>query len=194
MQTTRVSLLLRIKNRRDGDAWQQFDNLYRPMLHRFATMRGLQHAEAEDVVQHCMSAVQQHIETFEYDPTKGRFKGWLRTLVNNRIRNLLRDRHEKPAQSAVFDRPEEGPTPEELFDRVWMAEHLTLALRLLRDEVEEASFRAFQLYVIEERPVEEICAELNMNANQVHKAKYRLTKKLADKLAELGEASDESHA
>ena len=98
-QITRASLLLRIKDRSDAQAWHEFDVLYRPMLNRFARSRGLNDADAEDVVQHCMMAVQKHIAHFEYDPTQGRFKGWLRTLVNNRIRNLLRDRKEALAES-----------------------------------------------------------------------------------------------
>ena len=46
------------------------------MLMRFAKGRGLDHAGAEDVTQHCMAAVSKHIERFDYDPRKGRFKGW----------------------------------------------------------------------------------------------------------------------
>lgn len=193
MQTTRASLLLRIKDRRDHTAWEEFDHIYRPMLYRFALMRGLDHAEAEDVVQHCMAAIGQHIDGFEYDPKKGRFKGWLRTLVNNRVRNFLRDRRERNAESQVFRAAEaRDASPEELFDQVWMDEHLKHALRLVRSEVEEVTFRTFHLYVIEERPVEDVCKELGVNANQVHKAKYRITRRLAERMAELTEGADET--
>jgi RNA polymerase sigma-70 factor (ECF subfamily) len=137
MQTTRSSLLLRIKDRRDGAAWRQFDGIYRPMLYRFAIARGLADAEAEDVVQFCMAAIQEQIHSFEYDPSKGRFKGWLRTLVNNRIRNMMRDRHERPAESGVFQRPAEQLTPDEEFDRLWMVEHLKHAMGLVQSEVGE---------------------------------------------------------
>ncbi|HUN82661.1 MAG TPA: sigma-70 family RNA polymerase sigma factor [Phycisphaerae bacterium] len=187
MQTTRASLLLRIKDRRDDTAWRQFDEIYRPMLYHFALSRGLKDAEAEDVVQYCMAAVQEQIHAFDYDPTKGRFKGWLRTLVNNRIRNLLRGKHEQPAESGVFQRPADQETPEEEFDRLWMVEHLKHALRAVQAEVGDTAFQIFQLYVMEQQPVEEICSKLSVNANQVHKTKFRLTKKLAEKLAELGE-------
>jgi RNA polymerase sigma factor (sigma-70 family) len=186
METTRVSLLLRIRDRRDARSWEEFDGLYRPMLYRFAVMRGLDHAEAEDVVQHCMTVIQEHIARFDYDPRKGRFKGWLRTMVHNRVRNLLRDRHEQTAESQDFkrDQAREQP-PEEMFDRVWMEEHLKHCLLLMRNEVEEASFAAFRLYVIEERPVDEVCKELNMTTNQLYKVKWRLTQKLAEKMKEL---------
>lgn len=188
METTRASLLIRIKDRRDARAWGEFDAIYRPMLYRFATMRGLGHAEAEDVVQHCMIAVQEHIARFDYDPRKGRFKGWLRTMVNNRVRNLLRDRHEQSAESQDFKRDQQREdAPDEVFDKLWLEEHLKHCLRLVREEVEEATFKAFQLYVIEERPVEEVCKEMNMTQNQLYKIKWRLTQKLGERMKELAE-------
>lgn len=191
MNTTRASLLIRIRNRQDSSAWQEFDTIYRPMLYRFATLSGANPTEAEDVVQHCMTAVHQHISTFEYDKTRGRFKGWLKTLVNNRIRNLFRDRRERPADSVEFKAlSARDDSPEELFDKVWMDEHLRYALQQVRQEVEEKTFRAFKLYVIDERPVEEICTLLEMNANQVHKAKYRITLRLSEKMRELTDESE----
>lgn len=187
MDTTRVSLLLRIKNRDDGVAWREFDAIYRPMLRKFALAYGADATEADDVVQHCMAAIHKHIDRFEYDPSKGRFKGWLKTLVNNRIRNLIRKRKERIAMTGDFAAAAaaESQDPEAVFEKIWMDEHLTHALRLVRREVEEKTFNAFVDYVIKERPVEEICAEHGLNANQVHKSKYRLTKKLAEKMAAL---------
>lgn len=183
METTRVSLLIRIKNHRDQTAWGEFDAIYRPMLYRFATAKGLDHAEAEDIVQQCMVAIQEHIHRFDYDPRKGRFKGWLRTMVNNRIRNRLRDRREQTAESQDFKRDQlREDAPDEVFDKVWLEEHLRHCLRLVREEVEEATFRAFQRYVIEERPVEEVCKELNMTQNQLYKIKWRITQKLGEKM------------
>lgn len=192
MDTTRVSLLLRIKNREDGVAWREFDAIYRPMMRRFALTYGADATEAEDVVQHCMTAIHQHIDRFEYDPSKGRFKGWLKTLVNNRIRNLIRKRKERGARSGEFAAVPAGDDhdPEAIFEKIWMDEHLKHALKLVRKEVEEKTFNAFVDYVIHERPVEDICADHGLNPNQVHKSKYRLTRKLAEKMAILtGEAS-----
>jgi RNA polymerase sigma factor (sigma-70 family) len=188
MDVTRVSLLVRIKDGRDAAAWGEFDAIYRPMLYRFALAYGAGQAEAEDVVQHCMTAIHEHISGFEYDPKKGRFKGWLRTLVNNRIRNLLRGRRDRIAESGEFAAlaARDAP-PEDIFEKVWMDEHLKHSLIQVKQEVEEKTFKAFQYYVIEERSVEDICSELDMTPNQVHKCKYRLTKKLSDKMALLME-------
>ncbi len=191
MDTTRASLLVRIRNPKDAAAWRRFDQIYRPMLHRFAIARSLGHADAEDVVQHCMAAIHQHIDSFDYDPEKGRFKAWLRTLVNNRIRTLRRGPRDVQAPSAAFRNiPAAEAGPEADFDRMWMQEHLWHCLRELQTEVEEATFRAFQSYVIEQRPADEVCQEMNMTRNHLYTIKWRLTEKVSAKMAELLDDAD----
>jgi RNA polymerase sigma factor (sigma-70 family) len=186
MDTTRPSLLLRIRDRSDGSAWTTFVSIYRPMLMRFARARGLSEADAEDVAQHCLAAVAEKIAEFSYDPQKGRFKGWLRTLVNNRIRNLLRGGGQSQADSAVLaEAAQREPGPEETFERIWLEEHLWHCLRELRAEVEETTYQAFVQYVVEQRPVEEVCAALHLAPGNVHTIKWRLTARVAARMREL---------
>lgn len=186
MDTTRASLLLRIKDQRDAEAWAEFDSIYRPMLRRYAHRWRLPAEEVQDVVQQCMVAVHEHIERFDYDPKKGRFKGWLRTIVSNRVKNYLRDRRESPGDSHDFKRAQTRElTPEEAFDRVWLDEHLRHALDRVRQNVEEVAFNAFQEYVIKERQVNDVCEEFGITAAQLYKIKWRITQKLRDKMAEL---------
>lgn len=191
MDTTRASLLLRIRDREDSAAWEAFDAIYRPMLCRFARSRGLGEADTEDVVQQCMASIQAHIEGFDYDPDKGRFKSWLRTMVNNRIRNLLRDRREKQADTREFENVlDPTDTPEEAFERLWMQQHLWHCLRQIQAEVEQTTFKAYQYYVIEQRPIGEVCGELNLTTNQVYTIKWRLTEKVSAKMKELLDGAD----
>jgi RNA polymerase sigma-70 factor, ECF subfamily len=186
METTRPSLLIRVRNRQDQTAWYEFDSIYRPMLIRFGLARGLNATEAEEVAQQCLAAITQHIESFEYDPTKGRFKGWLRTMVHNRMKNLLRDRHEGQADSQDFKRTQQREeAPDELFDRIWRQEHLKHCLRLIQKEVEPSSFKAFVAHVIDEQPVEKICGEFKMTANQVHAIKSRMLKRIRQRMLEI---------
>jgi RNA polymerase sigma factor (sigma-70 family) len=186
VDTTRHSLLIRVRDPADQAAWFEFDGIYRPMLQRFARTRGLGPAEADEIAQQCMTAVHRYIGGFEYDPTKGRFKAWLRTMVNNRIKNLVRDRREMQAETGELRRLlEPGESPEELFDTVWRQEHLRHCLRRIKTEVEDSTFKAFVAYVMEERPIDEVCRELDMTANQVHAIKSRLTKRIRDRMFEL---------
>ena len=97
MEPTRTSLLVRIKDPRDSQSWREFDSIYRPMLQRFARARGLDEAAADDVVQFCMANLAGKIKDFHYQPSKGHFRGWLSTMVENHIRTLAR----KPKQEQI---------------------------------------------------------------------------------------------
>ena len=51
-QDTRSSLLLRVKNKAsDEHAWQQFAELYQPVIMRMAKAKGMQEADAQDLAQ-----------------------------------------------------------------------------------------------------------------------------------------------
>jgi RNA polymerase sigma-70 factor (ECF subfamily) len=191
MDTTRASLLIQIKDLRNTRAWSEFDAIYRPILHRFAMACGLDEVNAEDAVQHGMTAVHKHIERFDYDPDKGRFRGWLRTVVNNHVRSLLKKRRTPIAESHHLNRMEnrEEP-PEAAFDRMWMEEHLKFCLRKVRTEVDENTFIAFQRYVIDEWPVQQVCEATGMDRNQVYKIKWSITQKLQGKMHRLLEGKE----
>jgi RNA polymerase sigma-70 factor (ECF subfamily) len=186
LQTTRPSLLLRIRDPRDAAAWEVFDSIYRPMLRRYALSRGLLDAEAEDIAQQCLTEVLRRIGDFEYDAAKGRFKGWLKTMVANRVRNLWRDRRERQADTAVFERdasPE--PSPDESFEKLWMQEHLWHCFRAVQAQVDETTWRAFEQYVLRQRTIDEVCRELNLKAQNVYTIKWRLTERIAAMMKEL---------
>jgi len=192
MDVTRASLLMRVRDPDNKAAWVEFDSVYRPLLYRYAKVWGLSDADSEDVTQYCMVAIHKHITKFDYDPKKGRFKGWLKTLVSNRARNLVRDARQKQAKSEVFQRiPDPGPSPEEQFDKLWLEEHIRHALKLIREEVEAGSFTAYQAYVLDGRPAEEVCAELSLNTNQLYGIKWRINHKLNAKMTELLDGTEE---
>jgi RNA polymerase sigma-70 factor (ECF subfamily) len=48
---TRVSLLVRIQNSHDEQAWREFVAIYRPVVYLLARKQGLQDADADDLSQ-----------------------------------------------------------------------------------------------------------------------------------------------
>lgn len=186
MDTTRPSLLLRIRDHADTGAWHTFHDIYRPMLLGFARARGLSEADAEDVTQQCLAAISSHIAEFEYDPSRGRFKSWLRALVNNHVRNLMRGRRADAARSSDFERPQERePEPDAVFEQLWLEQHLRHCLEWLRAEVGERTFMAFEQYVIDERPAQEVADALGLSVDNLYTIKWRLTQKIAQRMREL---------
>jgi RNA polymerase sigma-70 factor (ECF subfamily) len=185
---TPLSLLARIRDETDASAWRRFDAIYRPMLTRYARLCGLADQDTEDLVQACMAAIHRSIEGFVHDGHAGRFRAWLRTMVANRVRNALERRRELAAGSAEFERPQGRELrPDDAFDRLWLNEHLRYYLGEIRSEIDEPGYQAFDLHVLQQRPVEEVCATLGLEPQQLYKIKWRITQKLRDRMGMLGE-------
>lgn len=184
LNTTRASLIARVKDPRDTAAWAEFHELYSPLLYRYARARGLGHEDAEDVRAACYESIVRQIAGFEYDKAKGGFKAWLRTLVNRRVADLLRKRREPIAESReLAELPAREPPPEELWDEHWRQQHLKFCVAQTRGDVPEQTFEAFRLLVEDDCSVPEVCERLGINANQVYKAKARVLELVRERMA-----------
>src|ERR671938_2004302 len=93
---TRVTLLARIRDGRDADAWREFVGIYGPVVYRFARNRGLQDADAADLMQDVLRSVARNAHRMEYDPNRGTFRGWLYTVTRNKIYNFLNGQRHRP--------------------------------------------------------------------------------------------------
>src|SRR5262245_33077190 len=83
--TTRATLLDRVRDADDVAAWLEFDAAYREMLLRFCRSRGLQHADAEDVIQLVFVRLTGGLIRFRYDPARGRFRDYLFRCVRSAL-------------------------------------------------------------------------------------------------------------
>ena len=79
---TRPSLLLRVRNLRDQKSWDEFVELYSPLVLRYLRRIGVPNQDALDLLQDVLGIVVRHIGSFEYDPGKS-FRAWLRTIARH---------------------------------------------------------------------------------------------------------------
>src|SRR5690349_24606068 len=94
MDTTPVSLLERLRQPGQADAWERFVELYTPLLLYWARKCGLQPQDAADLVQDVFTTLVQKLPEFTYDHRRT-FRGWLRTVALNKWRDRRR-RHGLP--------------------------------------------------------------------------------------------------
>lgn len=90
---TNHSLIRRVKDLRDQHAWSELMALYRPVVHRLARRNGLDHENAEDVVQNVFVSVSTHIQNWEEKPDGPRFRNWLGRVARNAALNALTRAH-----------------------------------------------------------------------------------------------------
>ncbi len=183
MTTTRKTLLDRVKDRDDNEAWTEFYGLYAPLLFRYARARGLREGDADEVRDECLEVIARKMGDFEYDRSRGRFKGWLYRIASGKVVDLLRKRQEVRADTGdLMSVPDPAPTPDEVWQREWKEEHLRQSLERARRRVPTRDFEVFRMLLEEECPVPEVCDRLGINANQVYKAKGRVLRRVREAL------------
>jgi RNA polymerase sigma factor (sigma-70 family) len=175
VSATRSSLLSRIRNLDDRAGWQEFDLIYRPMLAAFARQRGLRQEAAEEIAQQCMTAVVGRINRFKRQKS---FRGWLRKMVANKVCDFLRDRVGNIGDGQFIEAHDDRDQPSRLWQREWNRAHVQYVVRGLRSELAEHTLRAFEMYVLQDVPVEQISRQLGMTANQIYVAKNRVIERL----------------
>ncbi|MCI0356097.1 MAG: sigma-70 family RNA polymerase sigma factor [Acidobacteria bacterium] len=189
---TRPSLLRRICDAGDTDAWRTFVDVYGPLIYRHARRKGLQDADAAEVTQEVLLQVSRSIQKFEYRPEQARFRDWLGIVTENKIRSFLRH------QAVSIRAQGEGTTGEpwagvaaEQQDTQWTEafnDHLLqTALTRTRPQFVEPIWRAFELVWRDQRSVSQVAEELGQSMNWVYLAKSRVLKRLRAEVQELAE-------
>ena len=183
---TSHTLIERVRRRDDPEAWARFDSIYRPLMREYATLRKLRPDAIEDVVQAGMLQVLKHIQRFDYRPERGGFRAYLRTIIRNLVFTRLRDEKRAAAGGDLIARlPAEEESPDEVFDLLWQREHLNAALQLLQRDVSATNYRVFCELMLLGRRAEDVAADFGMTENNVYKIKFRLLRRLRDKLIDL---------
>lgn len=191
---TSLTLLEGLRDPADARRWEAFVERYRPLIVRFAVGLGFGEDDAEDLAQSALLAFSKAYLAGRYDPARGRLRSWLFGIVHNQVRDANRRRRAREVQ--VADTAEErhlleGPAEDALesrWEREWRDAVLAEGLRLVRGEVEESTWRAFEAFGLGERPAEEVARELGLSPNAVYGAKRRVLRRLRELLPEVEDA------
>ena len=84
--STRISLIVRLRDTGDQQAWEEFYARYAPMIRGWC--RWWFPRETEDMVHEVMLQLVKHVRTLDYEPDEGRFRGYLKTITHNLMANL----------------------------------------------------------------------------------------------------------
>jgi len=179
---TRPSLLLRLVDPRNAEAWQTFVDVYGPLVFAHARRRGLCHEDAEDVTQRVFARVSAAIQTFDYQPEIGRFRDWLGPIVRNEGNRFLQ-------QDRGVVRSKGGEQENSLNDCVapaaetaWTAEFnahiLQLALARAQERFEPPTWRAFELVWLNNTSAADVALQMRQPIDLFYVAKSRVLKQV----------------
>jgi RNA polymerase sigma-70 factor (ECF subfamily) len=185
---TRPSLLIRIRDVQDHLAWADFIEVYAPLIHAYARTRGLQDADAADVTQEVLHSVATHAKRFEYDSSRGSFRGWLFRVTLNKIRDLVGRRKAYAVGSGDTGVQEllSNAAASQSDEETWNQHHawrlFLWAAEKSRVDFRDKTWQAFWRTAVEQQSVEQVARDLAMSAGAVHVARCRVVARVKEML------------
>jgi RNA polymerase sigma factor (sigma-70 family) len=190
--STRPSLLVRIRDPQDERAWEEFLEIYTPLVVRLAERRGFQHADAADLAQEVFRAVASAIDRWDPDPAKGSFRGWLFRIARNLMVNLLASqrRHTRGTGDTDVARlldQQPAPDPEDslLFEGEYRRQLFGWAADRVRGEFRPATWQAFWKTSVEGQDPKVVGQSLGMTAGAVYIARSRVMARLKHEIEQV---------
>jgi RNA polymerase sigma-70 factor (ECF subfamily) len=185
MSDTSASLLQRLREQPDGDAWRRLVELYTPLLRQWLGRYGLQPSDVDDLTQEVLTVVVRELPGFEHNQRAGAFRRWLRTILVHRLRGFWRARQARPLAAGDSDLGqvlEQLEDPESGLSRLWDREHDRHVMGRLLEQIEPTvtpnTWQAFRRVVLEGKDEEAVAAELGLSVNAVFIAKSRVLARL----------------
>ncbi len=191
MSPTSATLLERLRDRADADAWKRLVDLYAPLLSTWLRHHGLQVADVDDLVQEVLLTVAREAPRFEHSGRPGAFRHWLRNILANRLREFWRGRRLRPVATGdsdfveLLDRLQD---PDSGISHLWDQEHdqhiVRRLLAMIEPQFAPSTWQAFRRVVLEGARPDAVAAELGLTVNAVFIAKSRVLQRLRQEAGE----------
>lgn len=186
---TRASLILRLPSAADAEAWREFVAIYEPFVYRFVRRGGMQDADARDLVQNVFLSVARAVGRWRPDRNRARFRTWLYRIARNQLIDVLNKRgtqSQARGGTSMLDILTMLPAVDP-----WSADEIKLSHRRelfrhaaaqVRTSVKPETWQAFWLTAVEQQPIEQAAAELNLSVGAVYIARSRVLARLRDEI------------
>lgn len=199
---TRLTLLMKVASSPmadtgpeiDPDAWKEFVEMYSPMVMAWCREMGLAESDASDALQEVLIKLLKVMQNFRYDPSRGNFRSWLKTVTSNLVRDLKRA--EKPGDygsgdsriqqylaqikdSAAFN------NLSRLLELQYQEELLELASKRIQQRVDPKNWQAYCLYAVDQKKAVDVAQQLEIPVAEVYVAKSRITRMIRDEIAKM---------
>jgi RNA polymerase sigma-70 factor (ECF subfamily) len=197
---TSLTLVNGLRDPGNGGAWRTFLDRYQVLIGAWCRRLNLNHSDAEEVSSAVLARLVEGIRT--YDPSR-RFRSWLKTVVHNEVRDLLRRRSRHPGDWASGDTDIQEElqnlhAPEDEFaSRVEAeVEQLRQAAQRIASAVQARvlphTWEAFELTEAHGLSVEEVAERLRMTIGAVYIARHRVLGLLREEANRQGSGEGET--
>lgn len=189
---TRISLVTRLKNAADHEAWNEFAAIYEPLVLRLLRRDGLQESDARDVCQQVLAAVAKDVNRWAPDGRDRSFRRWLFRIARNRVIKFLDGERKRPravggsgAHVALEHARDKSGALSDVFEREYRQQLLVQAAEAIRAEFRESTWEAFWLSAVDGKSIADVADQLGMSVGSVYVARSRIVSRLKSKVRDI---------
>lgn len=190
LPATRLSLLARLSDPTDIEAWSEFVEIYQLAIFRYSCACGLQDADAWEVVQRVLIVVHQKIVDWESASRSGAFRAWLLRTAHRVCLEAIRESRlsvRATGGDASDDQLRNIAVAVEVDDSIGNWEHWAFcyASGIVQREVDSKTWNAFSLTAVNGVPACDAAAQLGMKIGSVYTAKCRVLARIQNIVQDL---------
>jgi RNA polymerase sigma factor (sigma-70 family) len=181
MDDTSLSLLARVRQPTDSEAWERLANLYAPLMRGWLRAYGLQVADAEDLIQEVLAVVAREVAQFDHNQRPGAFRSWLRTMVVHRLRHFWRtnsNRHVAAGGTSMLEQLNQLEDETSELSRIWNQQHdrdvIARLVEIVKPTFQLKTWDAFHRQMFGGQTADQVAAELGMPLGSVYMARHRV--------------------
>ena len=184
-QSTSPSLLERLRQTDDREAWFRFVDLYTPLLLTWVRRLRVMNQDRADLVQDVFRELIKVLPKFQYDPSM-RFRVYLfqiaRAKVSDHFRRSANAEPTCDIDAQQLSAPDFSP---EWIEQDYNAHIFRRAAQLIAKDFDVATAKAFHRYMIEGEAPATVAADLGISTDSVYQARVRVLKRLREEFGDL---------
>ena len=196
--TTDPSLLAGIIDPQNHESWKAFDELYRPVVYRFARRSGAAHHDAEEIAADVMRRVARASSRWGANQPPERFAAWLTRVSQNSLINLVcRDLSRRGTggtthQLEMNARPMPTDQSREFWAEDCRREALRSAANRIRGEFEPDNWKAFWKTHVEGISISVVAKELGKTTGPLYALRSRIIRRWRLEVEKMSQQESES--
>jgi len=190
-QMTQPSLLIRLGDGQDDEAWNQFIEIYSPFVYQYMRRHGLQDADAADVTQEVLRTVARSVGGFDHNRRAGSFRKWLSSVSRSRLSDFTAKRKKQvlasggtTALETLGQQPDQD-REEEILQREYQKCLFQWAANKIRREFQQSTWQAFWQTYVDGRSCKDVARALQVSTEAVYMAKGRVLSRLREKIRQV---------
>jgi RNA polymerase sigma-70 factor (ECF subfamily) len=184
MQTTQWSLIVRLQDPRDQEAWMTFSENYHAAIMQSLLRKGLMQQDAEDIAQQVMMSVANTLSKRPHDPDRAKFRTWLERVIRNAAINALRDSSKRVVAKGGTDSLSQLSSlpshddASELLAQEYQNQLVRIASKAIEGEFQPDTWQMFWRSTVLGQPIEQVASALGKQVGSVYASRSRVMRRL----------------